>query len=414
MNGGKGWGGDKGGKGWGGGGGGKGGKGKDDAKGKGKAAQKIAAGEKPSNGQVRMFNAEKSSGFIANCQDAPGQEVYAFKDVLERGKAGPGDSVAFFIHWSAKNQPQASHPLIRISAPEGSGQFALKGYFKPGPNYPEGHGFLTCDETKEFFGRDVYVHKDLAPTLTQGQVVAFNCHLNKDGMPNITEAVEVDDSWEPTPSDLSQTWEAEIVIKGGGKGKAPPVFQAGGKAAGKADMGGGGNQGQIAQMQAMMDQLQTMMGVAQGGGGAKGGHAAPAWGGGGATAGKGWGGGADSGKGKGWGGGKAGGGKVGGKDNGKSAGGKPPPSTGETFIGIVKSFNTEKNYGFIECDEVKEKYACDVFTHGKELWDKEVGSMVYFEVGLNKDGKPQGLNVTKCDDADAGPPAKKQKTGWSE
>merc|ERR1719265_1462365 len=123
------------------GGGGKGGGEEGDEKGKGKGAQRVAMGEKPSCGAVRVFIVEKGCGFIANCQETPGQDIYAFKDVLERGAAGPGDTVAFFIHWSAKGKPQASHPLCRISCPEGSGEFALKGWFKPGPAHPEGHGF---------------------------------------------------------------------------------------------------------------------------------------------------------------------------------------------------------------------------------------------------------------------------------
>merc|ERR1719265_175301 len=94
--------------------------------------------------------------------------------------------------------------------------------------------------------------------------------------------------------------------------------------------------------------------------------------------------------GKGWGGGK--GDMKGGKADGKSAG-KPPPSTGEAYVGIVKSFNAQKNYGFIECEDTKEMYGCDVFCHGSQIADKEIGSMVHFEVGLNKEGKPQGLSV---------------------
>lgn len=333
--------------------GGKGGKGGGDekGKGKGKAAQKVAMGEKPSSGQVRSFLAEKSCGFIANCLDAEGQDVYAYKDVLENGGAGPGDIVAFFIHWSAQGKPQASHPLCRIGCPEGSGQFALKGWFKPGPTHPEGHGFIICDETKEFFGRDVYVNKTLAPTLTKDQVLAFNCHLNADGMPNVSEAQVVDDSWAPTPGDLSQSGTAEITIKGKGKGK---------------DKGGkGGNMWGM--MPPMMQQMMGMMG-------------------------------------KGWGGGK------GDMKGGKSSG-KPPPSTGESYVGLVKSFNAQKNYGFIECEDTNAKYGCDVFTHGSQLADKEIGAMVSFEVGLNKEGKPQGLNV-QIADGSGGPPAKKQKTGW--
>ena len=34
------------------------------------------------------------------------QDVYVFERVLQSGVAGPGDLVAFFIHWSNKGLPQ--------------------------------------------------------------------------------------------------------------------------------------------------------------------------------------------------------------------------------------------------------------------------------------------------------------------
>jgi len=335
--------------------GGMGAKGGGKDKGKGKGAQRVATGEKPSCGQVRVFIAEKGCGFIANCEDVPGQDIYAHKDILEKYGAGPGDTVAFFTHWSQQGQPQAGHPLCRIGCPEGSGEFALKGTFKPGPAHPAGHGFITCTVTKEFFGRDVYVNKSLAPTLTEGQVLAFNCHLNADGMPNVLDLQVADDSWEPTPGDLSQTVEAFKKDKGSGKGK-----DKGGK--GGNMMGMMGMMQQMMGMNPMMQQMGAKMGMNP----------------------------MMQQMGKGWGGGK--GDMKGGKAGAKPAG-KPPPSTGESYAGFVKSFNPEKNYGFIACEQTMELYGCDVFTHGSQLADKEIGSMVYFEVGLNREGKPQGLNV---------------------
>mmetsp|Transcript_8036 Transcript_8036/g.19957 ORF Transcript_8036/g.19957 Transcript_8036/m.19957 type:complete len:378 (+) Transcript_8036:75-1208(+) len=186
-------------------------------KGKGKAQLKLAAGEKLYHGHVRNYNLERKSGFIA-CEGVfaeSGQEVYVFHDVLERAGAGPGDLVAFFLHWSAKGQPQASHPMIRLSA--GDSGYALKGTFKPGPNSEKAFGFFRCDDTKEFFGRDVYVNPDISGTLTEGQVVSFNTFLNKDGMPNCEAAEPCDPMWEPSPGDLSASTETHIP-KGGKKG----------------------------------------------------------------------------------------------------------------------------------------------------------------------------------------------------
>ncbi|CAE8627785.1 unnamed protein product, partial [Polarella glacialis] len=170
--------------------------------GKSKTALKVAAGEKLFNGVIRMFNPEKKSGFI-DCKDTQyqfAQDVYVFQDVLERGLAGPGDKVCFFLHWSAKGQPQASSPLLRIQH-SAEGQYALKGHYKPreGADF----GFIACEETREFFDRDVYVNKDIAVTLEAGQLVSFNCYLNRDGLPNAEEVVPCEEEWLPVPGDLS-------------------------------------------------------------------------------------------------------------------------------------------------------------------------------------------------------------------
>merc|ERR1712113_1189565 len=66
-----------------------------------RALQKMNAGEEIYVGQIRTFIAEKNSGFIA-CEDMynqQGTEVYAYRAVLESCGAGPGDTVAFFVHW---------------------------------------------------------------------------------------------------------------------------------------------------------------------------------------------------------------------------------------------------------------------------------------------------------------------------
>lgn len=214
--------------------------GKGDHKG-GKAAQKMAAGERFYVGTVRLFNPEKKNGFI-DCPDLrhqSGQDVYVFQDVLERGLAGPGDRVAFFVHWSSKGQPQASHPLLRLKTGEGSEEaYALKGSFKPAPAGE--FGFIECVETKDYFGRDVYVNKDVAAGLTDGQTVSFNAYLNRDGMPNAEDAVVCDEDWQPRATDLSEFKEVD-TSKGKGKGAkgADELSEQGIKGASKGPKGGG-------------------------------------------------------------------------------------------------------------------------------------------------------------------------------
>jgi len=372
-------------------GGKKGGKGKGGKDGKGKVESKIAAGEPVFSGTVKSFNVEKKHGYIV-CETIGGtcgQDVYAFEDVLKRGFAGPGDTVAFFVHWSAKGQPQASSPLLRIAAAV-EGTWALKGTFKPPKDTGSAFGFIECTETKEFFGRDIYVNKDLAPTVTPGETVRFNAYLNRDGMPNAVTMEACDPAWEPEPSDLSASVHLEGFSKGSPdgfskgspKGKWGKGKMDGGK--GKMGMGGGWEEFEIGMQMGMQmaakgkskglstneaqAAAEAALGIAMGKG-------------------FGCGGGKSKGKGK-----KGGGGGGGG-------GGAPPTPTGEAFTGTIKSFNEAYNYGFIDCTEVKEAYGNDVFLHGKELSGQSIGDTVYFELGVNTKGQPQAMNVLSLDAA---------------
>eukprot|EP00929_Paragymnodinium_shiwhaense_P081545 TRINITY_DN426_c0_g1_i1.p1 TRINITY_DN426_c0_g1~~TRINITY_DN426_c0_g1_i1.p1 ORF type:complete len:381 (+),score=144.36 TRINITY_DN426_c0_g1_i1:95-1237(+) len=329
--------------------GGKGGKGK----GMSKAAYKVGKGEKVYYGKLRHYNAEKSSGFIY-CEDVfgeHGQEVYAFKNVLEEAQAGVGDELAFFLHWSAKNQPQASAPLLRLSS-QTENNLVLKGTFKKGQ---KDYGFIECQETMDYFGRDVYVGATLAQSLTSGSTVAFNVMLNRDGMPNACLVCPCDATYMPVAGDLSVTSEMEGFAKGKGKGKGG-MDDMMGMMMSMMGMGGGGGYGKASGKD---DPMAAMMQMMMGGGGSP------------------------YGKGKGKGKGSGGGGE-----------GKKPTGTGQHLTGTVKSFNPMNNYGFIECAEVKQMYGSDVFCGGPILSNFYPGSSVRFELGMNDKGQPQAMDVT--------------------
>ncbi|CAE7356439.1 unnamed protein product [Symbiodinium pilosum] len=134
-------------------------------------------------GILKHFDAQRKCGYIhspdaevTNGADIGKQDIYAFKDVLERGKACVGDTLAFPLHWSPKGQPQASSPLIRISARK---SYAHTGNFRLSPADMSGRqaGMIECAEVNQVFGRTVYVGPSLAATLTPGTFVAFNCYL---------------------------------------------------------------------------------------------------------------------------------------------------------------------------------------------------------------------------------------------
>lgn len=128
-------------------------------------------------GVLKQYDAARKAGFIL-CEDAEldGQDIYAYKDVLERGNASVGDIVCFPLHWSPKGQPQASSPMIRLSAAK---TFAHIGIFTTSTSGPSGSGFISNEAFKAVFGRDVYVSPRIAALsgVSHGSSVAFNAYL---------------------------------------------------------------------------------------------------------------------------------------------------------------------------------------------------------------------------------------------
>lgn len=62
--------------------------------------------------------------------------------------------------------------------------------------------------------------------------------------------------------------------------------------------------------------------------------------------------------------------------------------------GVIKSYNEEKGYGFIQCQELHDVFGNDVFLHSKQnAANFTAGSPVTFSVVLNKDNKPQAYDL---------------------
>merc|ERR1712032_768298 len=61
--------------------------------------------------------------------------------------------------------------------------------------------------------------------------------------------------------------------------------------------------------------------------------------------------------------------------------------------GFIKSFNQQKGFGFIECQELQPIFGTDVFIHQKQMGSFTPGTMVNFAVVLSSDKKPQAFDV---------------------
>jgi len=61
--------------------------------------------------------------------------------------------------------------------------------------------------------------------------------------------------------------------------------------------------------------------------------------------------------------------------------------------GHISAFYPEKNFGFVKCDETFPLYGKDLWVHGEQISTFSVGDSVSFTLVLNKEGKPQAVDL---------------------
>eukprot|EP00435_Cladocopium_sp_Y103_P020468 s698_g5.t1 len=93
-----------------------------------------------------------------------------------------------------------------------------------------------------------------------------------------------------------------------------------------------------------------------------------------------------------------------------------PEPTGEFFTAEFKTFNEANGWGFVGCEELRARFGADVFAHNRELVNvpnkagaSAVGEVIYFELGMTEDGKPQVLNAQPAGPVSSEPAAKKPR-----
>lgn len=64
----------------------------------------------------------------------------------------------------------------------------------------------------------------------------------------------------------------------------------------------------------------------------------------------------------------------------------------EEHVGVIKSFNASKGYGFIDCRALFDQYGRDVFIHQSQFEGRKTGDRVTFKVQVVK-GQPQARDV---------------------
>lgn len=415
------------------------------AKGKSKGAMQVAgaavggikrphpSGEEGQrySGTIKSFAVEKGFGFIG-CPElfqVYGRDTWVHHAQIQHFQ--PGEMVEFTMALNKEGNPQA----LELAAATQMGKkakgkgFGGKAMFQPmmgqeGQRYAgtiksfaaeKGFGFIECPELFQVYGRDTWLHHAQLQHFQPGEFVEFTMALNKEGNPQALELA--------LPSQMGK--------KGKGKGTGgKALFQSMQQQSGEgqrysgtiksfAEEKGFGyidcpelyavygrdtwlHHAQLQDFQAGMAVDFTMAlnkeglpqaldltlpgqpgkgwGKSSGGKAAAQGSPMAAWA---AQAmlGKS----AQPSKGKG----------QAGKTSDLEAGETPPwlQVTDDTrYSGIVKSFNTDKGFGFIDCAALKEAYGRDTWVHHAQIGSFQIGDSVAFSMALNQQGHPQAIN----------------------
>lgn len=390
-------------------------------------------------GVVKNFDTNKGYGFI-DCPEV--KELFDSDVWLHHGQVGSfgnGSVVEFAVMLSKDNKPQGfcltAGKGAAASAKGGTGAQGKGGGTsakgkgggvkrprggEPGPGYTgtikqfsaeKGFGFIDCPELHEYYGRDTWLHHAQVFDFKPGETVEFTMSLNKDGNPqavNLSYPKEPVQQFEQMFNQMAQwmgfgaggqqgerytgTIKSFSVEKGFGfieckdlhkmYGRDTWVHHAqilsyapgdiveftmslnkdGNPQAG--DLTDGSEAGQrAAKVGRIMDKASGKASSGSSGKGLLG---------------------SLLGKGKGAG-------------SGKAESGDAPswlqPADDERYAGVVKRFDADKGFGFIECDVLKNFYGRDTWVHSAQLGEFQVGDQVEFSMTLNQQGNPQAINL---------------------
>jgi len=151
----------------------------------------------PFLGVFKSFNEEKGWGHITSeaTYKLFGKDVFVIRSAL-RGVVAPGHQVQFCVSMGAKG-PQARE----VRSLEGGGSDIspqmMAGKVFTGQlklfNEEKGWGFITCEETRNLFCKDVFVHKrefgNTSPT--NGEEFQFTVETGNDGRPEARNVIPV-------------------------------------------------------------------------------------------------------------------------------------------------------------------------------------------------------------------------------
>lgn len=151
-------------------------------------SQDDAPQEETFVGQVKSYAPQQGYGFI-ECQDTFDKyksDVFLHKNQVENGplkRVSKGDSVRFSVEMNKKGRPQARNLQRHVPfgvPPEKTFVGRVKA-FSPA----KGFGFIACDDTRNIFNSDIFLHKIQFETagLEMGCLATFTVEVNAKGRP---------------------------------------------------------------------------------------------------------------------------------------------------------------------------------------------------------------------------------------
>lgn len=133
-------------------------------------------------GMVKSFREDKGWGHISCPQTEAiyGKDMFVMRSALNGNTISDGDNVQFSVTLGLKG-PEATNVRVMGQIDE---QQLYTGSVKMF-NQEKGWGFITCEETKSMFGKDIFMHKkELANHVpAEGESVQFQVQMSPEGRP---------------------------------------------------------------------------------------------------------------------------------------------------------------------------------------------------------------------------------------
>lgn len=147
-------------------------------------------------GTVKAFSEEKGWGHIVckQTRELYGRDIFFMRSALRGGRISAGDQVSFGVTMGIKG-PQASHVTSMEKGTDWGSQVTSGRSFEGTIMHfseEKGWGFVQCEETRNMFGKDIFVHKREfgESMLRNAEQVTFTVELTRDGRPEAKNVVK--------------------------------------------------------------------------------------------------------------------------------------------------------------------------------------------------------------------------------